>query len=701
MDYSQRSSVDFMRRQQAQNPEPVKPGQPENDLKRQTGNAASAGRAFGGRQLLSPADRAINIAEQAKRTPGGVAQGIIKTMAAPGMALEALPKNAKDFLHIDTAGGKHFMPANPDGTAAKTPDAKPITTATSLFNKAVEDFTNSKVSAPQSAGAKFAAKAADALGEALPATMAAAITGGGSASAIFAGNALSHGMGAANAFSTELLEGSGNAGRAAIAGAAEWGAEAIGGAVFNRAAGKLADAGGLAGKAAGFAADTLGEGFEENISGVAQSILTGEPYTAAQAVDDFAIGATVGGVISGGINAANAIHSAVTKHDSAKSPSNAQNPAVTPLPGTIKGAETSPRMSGDGSVPTFRSLIASREATKNEAVQIQEPQYSVNANTGAMMGMSSERSGDLREKNIAREAAFTAPARGSTQRTLSQALVNLAAPAIIALSTPVIAANSTMMAAIAQPSISQTTETTQDHGFAKTPEVISAQGILNPASQSRQIAESPEASEEVPNTPLKRNTESIPQPVPSNAAIITAQNAEDERPADITQNIAEQTESPAAANQQVSERAAAQILQKESTAATQTASTAQAQIEAPQEQLEQLSSSTRETANAQTAVAPSLTNAETDAKAQESSARMEENIPQQNTTTAEEETVITAEQRSRAIWTPLQTRESAANHNRRRNDLSGTFGIGRGSGSSGEIYETSGYSSTFGPLSSN
>lgn len=245
----------------------------------------------------------LNTAGQANRVWGGIAQGATKTLAAPGIALESLPEGAREFLHV---GGASASQPGGDAAldAAASTQSKPITEAAAALNTGVQDWTDSWVAAPAPGSAEFVAKVADATGEAVPAAAAAVLTGG--SSAILTGTALSYGVGGANAFSTEMIEGSGDPTRAVIAGVVEAGTEALGGAVSKYAT-KIIP--GAAGQVISKLADSpVGEGTEEIVSGAAQSVLTGDDnYTPKQALEDFALGATVGAVLQGGASGINAV----------------------------------------------------------------------------------------------------------------------------------------------------------------------------------------------------------------------------------------------------------------------------------------------------------------------------------------------------------------------------------------------------------
>jgi|GEM_PF-5965203 len=284
-----------------------------------------------------------NVIAQGSRIPGGAAQGVLKTVGAIPMAVEAFDAmkdsrldpvarnentaavrasgeiytqaqliDAREAGHISQqqydntinewrAGGNPFdVAVNASYTTA--PAARPITEGISKANAAIENWTNSWVPAPETNVAQFVATAADALGEAIPGVAASVATGGLSTASVLAGTTAGHAIGALNAVGTELVEGSGDFGRAVLAGATEWASEAIGGATFNKAAGAITS------KAGSLVVDAIGEGIEEVIGSGIQSLVTGDAYSLADAAYEFGIGAVVGSALGGGTNAVNAVN---------------------------------------------------------------------------------------------------------------------------------------------------------------------------------------------------------------------------------------------------------------------------------------------------------------------------------------------------------------------------------------------------------
>lgn len=233
----------------------------------------------------------LNIIEQAGRLPGGLAQGVVKTVTAiPGLmeGIGALDSS----LYYDSSGKIQVERLAFD--EAGNPAAQPnnfYRQSASNANSAIQNLTDSFVSAPTTYAAGIVGKAFDALGEALLPTATALATGG--ASTIFSGTALSRGLGALNAVGTELTEGSGDPGMALVAGGAEYLSETIGGQLFDNAANKLTGSN-FFGNAAGRALNIAGEGLEENISSLISSTVTGQEYTIDNAIEENLVGMLTG-----------------------------------------------------------------------------------------------------------------------------------------------------------------------------------------------------------------------------------------------------------------------------------------------------------------------------------------------------------------------------------------------------------------------
>lgn len=280
-------------------------------------------------------DKTVNALAQVGRLPGGFAQGALKAVFAPAVLVESVDarntkrldkekynsqvnairnsgeyytqsqlidaKSAGEISQVQydsiindwRAGNNPMDVAKRNSYVDQTPDtaSRPATKAASRANEAVENWTNSWVPPPITGTAEFLGKAADVVGEATPAAIAAVATGGNA----LIGNVLSYGMGSATAFSSEMLEGSGDVGKAIVRAGTAYASEKLGGKLF----GKMQSGSG----AANWVAGAVGEGFEENIDGVLYSAITGDPYTQQEAIQDFALGTIAGGVIGGGTNA--------------------------------------------------------------------------------------------------------------------------------------------------------------------------------------------------------------------------------------------------------------------------------------------------------------------------------------------------------------------------------------------------------------
>ncbi len=234
-----------------------------------------------------------NILAQIGRIPGGIAQGTIKAISAPGLLKESIDNKVRDKGQASSLQVKNeAVNAFNNGNAYTNFAAK--------ANQGVENRTNSWVAPPETKAAEFAAVAFDAVGEAIPGTAAAVATGGNA----LVGNALSYGIGSAAAFSSEMLEGSGDVGMALVRAGTAYASEALGGKLF----GSLSAGTGIKSLAGG----AFGEGLEENIDGVLFSAATGDSYTLPDAVQDFAVGAVAGAALGGAGKAVNAVNASVT-----------------------------------------------------------------------------------------------------------------------------------------------------------------------------------------------------------------------------------------------------------------------------------------------------------------------------------------------------------------------------------------------------
>lgn len=236
-------------------------------------------------------EKTLNTLAQTSRVIGGIFKGATKVLAAPGLLKESISEKY-----------------NNKGQAANwvDPYASPITDMTKNVISGIDNKQNEWTPAPQTAAAEFTAKAANVIGEALPIAGLAVAGGATSALGVLAGNTLSYAAGSAQAISSELLEGSGDPGRALLKGATSYVSEKIGGATVDKLAGKIAS------PVLSGALSAVGEGLEENIDSGITALVTGEQYTMSEAVEDFALGTAAGAVIGGTVNAANSVNEFVT-----------------------------------------------------------------------------------------------------------------------------------------------------------------------------------------------------------------------------------------------------------------------------------------------------------------------------------------------------------------------------------------------------
>lgn len=246
--------------------------------------------------------QAGNAIAQVGALPGEVAKGVVSAATAPAALLQAM-----------VLGGD---PAGIDTNPINTP---PVANTARETNAAIDSFTNSYVPAPNNPVSNVLAKVTDVVGQAIPAAAATVLTGGTSAGAILVGTPLSYGIGGAQAFTNELAYGSGDVGTALTKGGTSVASEAIGGRLF-------ANAAGIGG--------AIGEGLEENIAGVLDSVLTGENYSLSTAAEDFAYGAIAGGVLGG----AASIMSNANTPNGAQPQSTSSSPASVGLPTTFENA---------------------------------------------------------------------------------------------------------------------------------------------------------------------------------------------------------------------------------------------------------------------------------------------------------------------------------------------------------------------------
>ncbi len=705
---------------------------------------------------LTAAEKVGNALAQTRRVFGGVAQGTVK--AAAGAA--AL---GSEFVAAGVERSRPFM-GQTGGIGALTRGTDPVDEARAAegardfgrsalemgakANAAVEGWTNQWVPAARSGAAQFIAKASDALGEAIPAMTAATLTGGTSASAVLAGTTLSHAIGAANAAGTELIEGSGDINRAAIAGAAEWGAEAIGGKLFdnpgtgkaissainkplnavknaisNSPVGKTAAAisdalntpvisnpvkaldsavkaspagqaistvkkalntnmitpkientpvgaaivSGIKG-AANLTRGAIGEGFEENISGGLQSLITGEKYTAGQAIDDFALGSTVGAMAGGGVNAINAVKGAVNNANSPRAPRKTDGPS----PITVQGAETAPSAGKDGKVPGFRDLLnvsaVTREADLSTAPTLEHTSPFTAQNSSQPEDGTPLMADIINAVNKVnappKTAVNTSPVRTIAEATGSYvpSLPTEMAPASFgATVAPLVLSGGLALASLAPmsgsasnsapASISQTAEAPAQTGFDLNTAESSIRNFTDADSQ-------PVGRQQETQVPVERETQT-----PARQEIQTTAQREQQE----TQTTAEQeTQTPA---QQETQTPARQETQTPARQETQTPAEQETQTPAEQE--------TQTPAEQET----------------QTPARQEMQTPaeQETQTLAQQETSMsTQEQTNETV-----TRTEEITKRKREHDSSLSSPL-MGSGATGQVFESLGYNTTFG-----
>lgn len=227
----------------------------------------------------------------------------------------------------------------------------PIKDWASNINATIENRTNSYIPAPESGAAEFVATVVDAAGENLLPALVAYATGG--VGGVLAGNGLTYTLGGFNAYSTEMIEGSGDSTIAAISGVSEILSEAIGGKLFGGAAAKISN------PVASIMVDTLGEGVEGVIGGEIFSALTGTEYTADDAINDFVLEATVGGIMAGGAHAVNAVSSSVSKNTSDASSGKSTASEVQ----TNQNAATQAEVNSDAALALPESVQSANDIT--------------------------------------------------------------------------------------------------------------------------------------------------------------------------------------------------------------------------------------------------------------------------------------------------------------------------------------------------
>ena len=345
----------------------------------------------------------MNALKQTGRVFGGVAQGALKTVFAPGMLKEAADQRKADKLQAKTGDNPVFHQT--DDTYTRTFNGA---------NTAVENWSNSWIPEPQTGAAEVVAKLSDIVGEAIPAIGISALTGG---SSVFSGSTLGHAAGAAAAVSSELAEGSGDPGKAVMRGATAWASEALGGATID----KFAE--GIASPLLSFGVSALGEGAEEIADGLMYSGLSGDSYTLKDAATDFAYGALAGAALGGmaNVGSIDSTLSNITKGGQisaveivSKGGSNKAKPAGKIFNATNPGAKNIWNSIGAASSDT-----TSQTTGENPSPHIPVKHSPTSSVKPEITGSASSGIGDSAAPSIGDSAL---PSIGGTQSTSTQAL---------------------------------------------------------------------------------------------------------------------------------------------------------------------------------------------------------------------------------------------------------------------------------------
>ena len=231
------------------------------------------------------------IAQLGALIPGSI-QGTAKSLGAIGILKESIDNMVRDKGQASSLKVKNeAVNAFNSGNSYKY--------FTNKANLDAENWANSWIPPPMSPEAEFLRTAADSTGEAVPMTAIGVATGG----TLLGGNLLSYGLGAANAFSSEMLEGSGDLGKSVIRAGTAYASEKIGGKVFDSITptkGPLS-----------ITIGSIGEGLEGIGDSGLYSFITGEQYTLQDAKRDFAYGAAAGAALGGGAQLTNFVRNEV------------------------------------------------------------------------------------------------------------------------------------------------------------------------------------------------------------------------------------------------------------------------------------------------------------------------------------------------------------------------------------------------------
>lgn len=603
-----------------------------------------------------------NFAAQTGRVPGGAVKGAIDIAFAPAMLAESVASDTADFkqtisemkeygerisnlvkagatrkdlfyvpLPSQTAAIKNNINAwkAGDETALANPlprdygykpsanTSKPVTEWVKSAHQTVDNKTNSWVPEPQTKAAEFGAVVFDQLGRALPLAGGAALTTGLKTTAILRGTPLSYAGAALQGIGTEGAEGSGQTDKMIISGLAEWTSEKLGGKLFSPLAEKASS------KAVSGTIDAIGEGLEENISGGIFSALTGTPYSLSDAVYDFAVGASVGGAITTGVNTYNALRG------NAAATSNAHSIATNQQ---IKN----PQSTGN--------------ITQNSLRLINAPPS--NSTTGAkLISLSSD---------ILSSSPMAKFGQNHSDNDIQMGRLDIQSSAL--------------------PSTPQTEPWKFNNTLA--PELQ----LVNPDETSRtNIIQFPTKPPETTNTPAGQPGEIIQFP-----AITQSENNKQ------TNIIVDNQQQINLVGQNLNQNTTSQIennLNNGLVSNVNTAIETETTIQTLPEVMPLTTTEVATRSNPKIGIIEQ-TNTVTDTQQQ---AQLQEQMQEQT----QEENIINAAQ----IWTPAQAMIEQANrnnmNNRRDRDIPGyDFNLSVGRGSTGKIYETSGYTATFGGLSS-
>lgn len=560
------------------------------------------------------------------------------------------------------AGGNPMDVAKQSSYVTNT-DAKPFTEAAAKANISIENWTNTFVPAPQSSEAEFAARVFDTVGEAVPALVTSLATGG---TAAF-GTAASIAVGSANAFSTEMLEGSGNVGNALLLAGTEAISEYAGNKLFNSGVSKLSEYGKL-GQLAGKTLSDVSEGVEEALSGAMYGIATGEGYTFDEAKSDFMAGYAVS-------NIAGKISNAITSNVSIMGEVHAANdlniPSTDASIDTAQIASSAAPAAIEGSTVDTLALPEGQGVNKAPTAQSDTGGGSSSSelpktfDTNKISGTSNQGDNTLAE-----------PSRAETSVAVSDVDANVSID-FEALET---------LAYELQNMPEQTTLT--EETITPMPEVSELTSLesLEPAALSGAQTESLSAVQADTTAQTDQQAELQDVQVNENAAIIEpAPQIATQTPTEALVSTSEDTKTNTITTQTTEDTTATQ-------AETELSTTVPVQPNV-----------STEISQANVNDFPSINTILGTDTAQSQTTTVESQV---NTDTKLQEELQTerqlAEETARKIWTPTQVDTLTNEQNRRKEKESTRYGAGffRGAGSTGQVYTTDRYNTTFGTLSS-